>query len=394
MIQWLLHRYMSDGSATRDARVRARFGTVGSAVGVGVNAALAAIKLGVGLAVGSVAVTADAANNLGDMASSVMSLVSVRISQKHADREHPFGHGRAEYIGALGVGLLILVMAVELVHSAIASIITPVQPVLGAAAVALLLVSIGAKVCLWRFYDELGEAIDSAPLRAAAKDSLGDVLATSAVVASMLIAAATGVVLDGWMGLLVAVLVARNGVGVCRETLDDLLGGRTNPELGREITSILEGYDGVLGTHDLMIHDYGPGRCVASVHAEVAADGNIITLHEMIDRAENEIQDHLGIPICIHMDPVITGDAETDRIHEALASYLAEEYPGFSLHDLRRVPGEKRVNVVFDVAVPADFGGQELLHAKLEARAREIEPRARCVIRFDIDLYHGVQQGE
>ena len=189
------------------------------------------------------------------------------------------------------------------------------------------------------------------------------------------------------MGVAVSLLVLKAGFDVVRETVDSLMGGRKNPELGREIISRLMKYEHILGTHDLLIHDYGPGRCIASIHAEVPADGDILVLHEIIDRAEHEIGEELNIPICIHMDPIVSGDEKTDEAHRRLSDFLANYDEGFMLHDLRMVPGENRTNLVFDVVTPAGFNGTEELRKAICAAAKEIDPRYECVIHFEIDYY-------
>ena len=190
------------------------------------------------------------------------------------------------------------------------------------------------------------------------------------------------------MGLIVAFLVLKAGIDVCRDTIDSLLGGKPDPELGRQIIDLLMTYENVLGTHDLMIHDYGPGRCVASIHAEVPADGNILDIHEMIDRAEREIGEKLNVPICIHMDPVVTGDEETDRVKDAMVEVLKEIDERLMLHDFRRVPGEKQINLIFDVVVPAGYPRCDEVREKLRVAAVDIDLRHRCVIQFDVDYYH------
>ena len=388
MTEWLIHRFIKDSERTEDQAVRGRYGTLGSCVGVGVNLLLALVKFLLGTVMGSVAVTADAANNLSDAAGSIVSLVSVRMAQKPVDREHPFGHGRMEYIGALGVGVLILFMGVELLKSGVESILHPALPALDVLPFAILLVSILLKVWLYFFYTKVGKRIDSATLLAAAKDSLSDVLATSAVALSMLAGHFLGWAVDGWMGTVVALLVLKAGVEVCKDTIDSLMGGKPDQELGRRIISLLMDYDQILGVHDLIIHDYGPGRCFASVHAEVPAHGNILTLHEVIDRAEREIGQELNIPICIHMDPIVTGDAEGDRMKDAMTQALHAIDEQLMLHDFRRVPGEETVNLIFDVVVPAGYGDTGTLRKKLEEAAMAIDPRNRCVIQFDLDYYH------
>lgn len=384
----MVKRLLRPGESPTDQPVRKRLGTFGSSVGVGVNALLAAGKLLIGTVTGSVAVTADAVNNLSDAAGSVFSLVSMRLAQKPVDREHPFGHGRMEYLGALAVGLLILMMGVETFKSGVKSILAPSAIAFGWLPCALLLLSILAKGGLFFFYRAVGRLIDFPSLLAAAKDSLSDVLATSAVLISMVIGSAFSIPIDGWMGLAVSLLVLKAGFDVVRDTVDSLMGGRTNPELGKEIISRLTSYDHILGTHDLLIHDYGPGRCFASIHAEVPADGDILVLHEVIDRAEHEIGEALNIPLCIHMDPIVTGDAQTDTAHACLTAALKALGGEFMLHDLRMVPGEEQTNLIFDVVIPPGFTDTAHLTAVLTQAARQLDPRYACVIHYDIDYYH------
>ncbi len=387
-LQKIVRKLLKPGESPADQPVRKRLGTIGSAVGVGVNAFLAAGKLLLGVLTGSVALTADAINNLSDAAGSVVSLVSMRLAQKPVDKEHPFGHGRMEYLGALAVGVLILVMGVETLFSGVRSIIAPTPVAFGWLPFWLLAASILMKGGLFLFYRAVGQLIDFPSLLAAAKDSLSDMLATTAVVVSMIVSHGFGVPIDGWMGVAVSLLVLKAGFDVVRETVDSLMGGRKNPELGREIISRLMAYEHILGTHDLLIHDYGPGRCIASIHAEVPADGDILVLHEIIDRAEHEIGEELNIPLCIHMDPIVTGDKKTDEAHERLNTFLRGMDGGFMLHDLRMVPGENRTNLVFDVVIPAGFTGTAELTEKICRAAKEIDSRYECVIHYDIDYYH------
>ncbi len=388
MTKWLLKIFLRGGELSPDPACRTRAATLGTCVGIVVNIVLAAVKFTLGVISGSVAVTADAINNLSDMAGSLMALLTVRLAQKPVDREHPFGHGRLEYVGALGIGALIVMMAFELFKSSVDSILHPEIPAFSWWLLALLLLSVGAKVWLFFFYRYVGRKISSSALEATAKDSLSDSLATSAVAISMLIGHFAGLKVDGWMGLLVALLVLKAGYEVCRDTIGSLLGGKPDPELGRQIIDMLMRYDGILGTHDLMLHDYGPGRCVASVHAEVPADYSIIAAHEIIDRAEQEISRELNIPICIHMDPVVTDDEDANKAKAALMAFLQEQGKEFMLHDLRRVPGEKRINLIFDVVIPADFRDQEQLTHRLEEQARKLDERYHCIVHYDIDYYH------
>ncbi len=388
----IFEKLLRRGESPKDQAVRKRLGTVGAAIGVGVNVLLSAMKLLIGSMTGSVAITADAVNNLSDAGGSVMSLISMRMAQKPVDKEHPFGHGRIEYIGALAVGMLILMMGFELLKSGVTSIIHPETPAFGWLPFFILMVSIALKLFLYWFYNGLGRMIDASSLLAAAKDSFSDMLATAAVAIAMVVSQFTALPVDGVMGVIVSLLVFKAGFDVVREMIDTLIGGKTNPELGREIIGMLMKYEDILGTHDLLIHDYGPGRCIASVHAEVPADGDILHLHEVIDLAEREIGDKLGIAICIHMDPIVTGDAATDEACARLSEALREQGKGLLLHDLRMVPGENRTNLVFDVAVPAGYPDTARLTDVLCRAARDIDPRYECVIHYDIDYYHAYQQ--
>lgn len=279
----LAQRLIRPGENPSDQPVRKRLGTFASAVGIGTNILLSLTKVIIGTLTGSLAVTADAVNNLSDAAGSIVSLISVRVAQKPIDREHPFGHGRIEYLGALGVGALILVMGLELLKSGVSGIITPQAMHFAWVPFLILLFSIAVKGALFFFYRDAGRLIDADSLKAASRDSLSDVLATSAVALSMVIGQFTAFPVDGVMSIIVALLVLKTGFDVVRDQMDTLMGAKTNPELGRQIIAMLNQYDEILGTHDLMIHDYGPGRCVASIHAEVPADANLVAIHEVID---------------------------------------------------------------------------------------------------------------
>ena len=388
MTEWLIKRFVKNYEMTTDQKVRGNYGMLGSIVGILVNALLAGIKFVIGSVTASVAVTADAANNLSDAAGSVVSLLSVRLAQKPIDRNHPYGYGRMEYFGALGVGLLIVLMGFELFKSSIDSILHPEPLSFAWIPFIILIVSVLMKGWLYFFYRRIAKKIDSATLEAASKDSVSDVLATSAVAVSMLIGYFTGWKIDGWMGLIVAVLILKAGIGVIKDTADSLLGGKPDPEIGENIIRLMMKYDKILGTHDLMVHDYGPGRCAASIHAEVPADGDILELHEIIDRAELDIARELSIPICIHMDPIVTGDPETEKTKMSINEFLKSLDPELMMHDFRRVPGQNQINLLFDVVIQAGTGNTDELRDQIIAYAKELDPRHHCVIRFDIDYYH------
>ncbi|MBQ8536857.1 MAG: cation transporter [Clostridia bacterium] len=386
MTQWLINRFVKDAANTSSQPVRTAYGTLGSLVGILINVLLAALKFFVGVLTGSVAVTADAVNNLSDAGGSIMSLVSVRMAQKPVDAEHPFGHGRIEYLGALGVGVLILMMGVELLKEGVGSIITPEPVAFTWLTFILLAVSVIFKFWLAGFYKRVGGAINSETLKAAAKDSLSDVIATSAVILSMVLGHCLAWPVDGYMGVLVALVVLKAGFEVCKDTVDRLLGGKPDPEMGRALVNKVLTYPGILGVHDLVIHDYGPGRCVASLHAEVSSKANIVAIHEIIDQMEREILQEMALPVCIHMDPIVTDDVATNEISARMAAFLLTVDERLKLHDFRRVPGENQINLIFDVLLPADYKDAKGLEGKIKAYAKGLDPRHECILHFDVDM--------
>ncbi|MDD3334442.1 MAG: cation diffusion facilitator family transporter [Eubacteriales bacterium] len=385
MTNWLIRRFVHDSDNTKEPGVRTAYGTLGSCVGILVNLLLAAGKFFIGLLSGSLAITADAANNLSDAAGSIMALVSTRIAQKPVDAEHPFGHGRMEYLGSLGVGVLIVIVAVGLLKDGVDSALHPAPLTISWVVLAILIASELAKTWLFFFYRKLGRATDNGTLLAASKDSLSDVMATGAVLLCVGINAIWGLEIDGYVGILVALIVLKAGFDVCKDTIDQLLGGKPDPEKAQRIRELLLSYPGILGVHDLVIHDYGPGRCVASLHAEVSDKSNIVEIHEVIDNAEREIGSQLHMPICIHMDPIATTDETTNRIHQQITDFIHRMDPCLSLHDFRMVPGQDHINLIFDCVLPAGYKGKEELLQSLGAYAASLDPRYRLVVQFDTD---------
>lgn len=385
MTAWLIRRFVPHHDQVTQSGVRAAYGTLASITGIIVNVLLAAGKFLIGLISGSLAITADAANNLSDAAGSVMTLISVRLANKPVDPEHPFGHGRMEYIGSLAVGALIVAMGFSLLRDGLSAILHPEALMVSWVVLVVLALSILGKLWLYFFYRKTGSAIQNGTLLAAAKDSLGDVLSTGAVLLSVVLNAAFGWKLDGWIGLVVAVIVLKAGVEVCRDTVDSLLGGKPDPEKIQQIRELLLAREGILGLHDLVLHDYGPGRCVASVHAEVSAEGNILDIHEMIDDAEREIGEIMHMPICIHMDPIVTTDETTNRVRQQLADFLGAMDASLSMHDFRMVPGEGHTNLIFDCVLPAGYKEKDVLLKALTAYARSLDDRYRLVVQFDTD---------
>lgn len=385
MTAWLIRFFIKNSDQTETPSVRMAYGTVGSITGIVVNLFLSCAKFLLGVISGSLAITADAVNNLSDAGGSIVSLVSVRMAQKPTDREHPFGHGRMEYIGALTVGVLIVTMGLGLFREGVTAIFHP-EPLTDNLWVPILLgISILFKLWLFYFYRKLGKRIDSLPLLAASKDSLSDVVATSAVLASILLHAAFDWIIDGYIGIAVAGFVLKSGIEVCRDTVDSLLGQKPDPDKIRAIKTLLLNYDGILGVHDLVLHDYGPGRCIASVHAEVSAKGDILEIHELIDKAEREIADQLKMAICIHMDPIVTDDEQTNQMYFSIAEFLRKTDERITIHDFRVVPGQHQINLIFDCVLPADFKQQEQLHTETLSFVKSIDPRYEIVVQYDMD---------
>lgn len=386
MTRWLIRLLIKDPSDTTGDAGRAAYATLGASVGIAVNLLLSAGKYLMGVISGSLAIVADAANNLSDAAGSIVALVSTRAAQRPVDADHPFGHGRMEYLGSLGVGMLIILMAFTLLKDAIGAILHPETLTMNPWVIVTLVLSILLKLWLYFFYKKIGDDTDNGTMQAASKDSLSDVLATGAVLVSTVICALTGLKIDGWMGLIVALIVLKAGYEVCKDTIDRLLGGKPDPEKSAQLRELLMEYEEVLGVHDLIIHDYGPGRCFASVHAEVSDQSNIVTIHEVIDQAEREIGGKMRMPICIHMDPIADGDGLTAEVRANLSEFLAHYDPCLTLHDFRMVMGQEQINLIFDVVLPAGYKNKAALHEALVAHALSLDPRYRLVVQYDTDF--------
>ena len=385
MTAWLIRKLIRNHENTSDPDVRAAYGTLASAVGMAINLLLAGGKFLMGFLSGSLAIMADAANNLSDAAGSLVAFITVRLARKPVDLDHPFGHGRMEYLGSLGVGLLIVIMGLTLLHDGVLSILHPETPALSWVVAAVLLLSILGKLWLYLFYRKLGRTIQNGTLTAVAKDSLNDMISTAAVLVSLMLNALFGWVLDGWMGLLVSLFVLKAGYDVCKDTVDSLLGGRPDLEKAQQIREILLAHEGILGLHDLVMHDYGPGRCYASVHAEVDAEGSILEIHELIDDAEREVAAKLHLPLCIHMDPIVTSDETANSIRRQMEEFLKRFDSSLSMHDFRMVPGEGHTNLIFDCVLPAGYTSKDLVLQALTAFAKSIDERYQLVVVFDTD---------
>lgn len=387
MTEFLVRHFIKDHEDVEKISVRTAYGVLASIVGIFCNVFLFVVKFVTGLVLHSVSVTADAFNNLSDAGSSVISFVGVKMAEKPADRDHPFGHGRIEYIAALVVSFLVLEVGFTFLKDSIGRIRTPESLNFRAASVAVLALSIGVKLWLGLFNRRLGEKIDSKVMMAVFTDSMGDVVTTAATILSIAVFGITGVNIDGFVGLGVALAVMWAGVGIAKDTLEPLIGEAIDPEVYEEIKNFVESYDGIEGTHDLIVHSYGPGRNMASIHAEVPNDMDIEYSHEVIDKIEREAAKKLGIFLVIHMDPVEMKDERVLGIREEAVRILNEIDPACSLHDFRVVHGEKRINLIFDMVIPIEYDEEtrKELPDRLAERLRESDPRYECVITVDYE---------
>ena len=352
MIQLLARWLIPDRENVTSPAVRRAYGTLCGVVGIALNILLFAGKFFAGQLSGSIAVTADAFNNLSDAGSSAVTLLGFRLAGRKPDTEHPFGHGRVEYISGLAVAGLILLMGVELAKSSVAKILHPEEVTFSLLALGILAASVGVKLYMWGYNRSVGRRIRSAAMEATAMDSLSDAASTAAVLLAMLVGKWTGLAVDGYVGLLVALFILFSAYKAARETLSPLLGQAPDPELVQEIRDIVAAHSAVQGIHDLVVHDYGPGRCMISLHAEVPAHGDIAELHDVIDNIERELAEKLHCQAVIHMDPIVTDDAAVAALRRRVAEAVKQVDPRMTIHDFRMVRGATHSNLIFDAVLP------------------------------------------
>ena len=352
MITFLASLFIKDRRNYDSPAVRQAYGVLSGAVGIGLNILLFLGKWIAGTLSGSIAITADAFNNLSDAGSSIITLIGFRLSGQAPDPEHPFGHGRMEYISGLLVSVAILVMGFELIWSSFGKLRDP-EPIESSALVlGILLASILVKVYMFYYNRSLSKKLDSAAMKATSVDSLSDTVATTLVLIATVISKYTGLILDGWFGILVGIFIVYTGGSTLKETIDLLIGQPPKKEFIDEIREIVLGHSLVYGVHDLIVHDYGPGRRMISLHAEVAVDGDIQDIHKQIDHIEHELQEKLNCSATIHMDPIVTDDKEVLEMKEKVEEMVQSLDENFSMHDFRMVKGPTRTNLIFDVEVP------------------------------------------
>ncbi len=352
MISFIIRCFIKNREDVKNPEVRRQYGVLCSLVGIGLNICLFAGKYAAGAISGSIAIMADAFNNLSDAGSSLITLIGFKFAGMKPDKEHPFGHGRIEYLSGLAVALAIVLMGIELGKSSVEKIISPTAVDTSLLSIGILVVSIAVKLYMSRYNRNIGKKIDSAAMKATAADSLSDAAATSVVLLAMLALHFTGYNIDGWCGVLVALFIIYAGYGAAKDTLSPLLGQSPDRELIDEIRNITLSHKEIIGIHDLVVHDYGPGRLMISLHGEVPGNGNIFELHDVIDQAEKELKEKLGCDAVIHMDPVETDNETIRSVKDEVARLVMKIDGRITIHDFRMVSGPTHTNLIFDAVVP------------------------------------------
>lgn len=388
----LIKTFVKTPENTSDENVRGAYGFLAGVIGIIVNLFLFAVKLTVGMISQSIAVTADAFNNFTDAGSSLVTILGFKLSNMPADEEHPFGHGRIEYLSALVVSAMVMLVGVEFIRSSIERILNPTPIQFEVIPFVLILFSILFKIWLSRFNVFIGKKINSSALKAAGLDALGDVVTSSTVALSLLASKWTAFPIDGYVGVAVALMILYSGFKLTKETLNPLLGEAPDPELVLAIKNEVMSYDHITGVHDLIIHNYGPGKCMCSIHAEVPANMSIVKIHEIIDAAEKEVSEKLNVYLVIHMDPINVDDAEIMETQYELLKILNDNPIVKSMHDFRVVGSGEKKNLIFDIVVDSNRKKLQLTDEEIKRdiceKVKKIYPTYNCVITVDNDFFN------
>lgn len=354
MTDLLIKLFIKDNKNASNLKVRGKYAMLASITGIVLNIFLSISKLVVGIIAGSMSIISDALNNITDAGSSVITMVGFRVSQKQSDSDHPWGHGRMEYITGFIVDILIILVGIELFKSSIDKIIHPEIPDITNITLILLLVAILAKLWLFLFYNKIAKIIDSSALKSSAYDSISDTVSTFVVFISAIVSRFFGITIDGYVSLLVSGFILFTGFKATKEMIDILIGTKPDPEFIKEIYEFIKNYPEIVGVHDIMVHDYGPGRKIVSFHAEVPANSDICKAHDVIDRLEQDMNDKFGCIVTIHMDPIVVGDEEINKMRAIVEKIVSEIDEEFSIHDFRMTDGGERINLIFDLVVTND----------------------------------------
>ncbi|HHU72829.1 MAG TPA: cation transporter [Clostridiales bacterium] len=385
MTDLLVRLFVKNHESVEDGKVRSSYGILASVVGVICNVILFAIKLGIGLIINSISVMADAFNNLSDAASSIISFIGVKLAGRPADKEHPFGHGRFEYIAALAVSFLIIQVGLTLFKNSFDKVLNPEVVEFNPILIAILGLSVLVKLWLMLFNKKLGNRINSTVMKATAADSMGDIIITLSTIISAVIAGITGLKIDGYIGLVVSIFVIIAGVGIAKDTLEPLLGQAIDRKLYIKVTEMVESYEGIVGTHDLVIHSYGPTHRMATIHAEVPNDINFEEAHETIDQIERDVLEHMDIFLVIHMDPIEVNDIFVLEKKDMVIDIITKLEPKASIHDFRLVNGDHSINLIFDLVIPYSYSTKEeqRLLANIIEEIRKQDSKYQCIITIE-----------
>lgn len=387
MTELLVRFFIKTPERTEDASVREAYGILAGIVGIACNLILCAMKFIIGIISGSIAIQADAVNNLSDVGSSAVMLIGSKMAGKPADREHPYGHARMEYIAALIIAFLILIVGFELGRESVLKIIAPEPVEFSVAMIVVLVLSILVKFWMSRFTSNIGRRIHSSTMSAATSDSISDVISTGAILISSVVGYFKGVNIDGYIGVVVAGFVLYSGITILRDTISPLMGEAPDPKTVAELTDRILAYDGIIGIHDIMVHSYGPGKRIASAHAEVRSDCDLMAIHETIDTAEREIGAQMGILLTLHLDPIEVNNAALNVAKDEIAGVLASIDPALRFHDFRMVRGENRTNLLFDIVVQPGMKPEAVvaLKQRVADEAARLNPAYHCILSVDVD---------
>ena len=385
--EFLIKKFIINYQNIEEEKTRNAYVYLASIVGILCNLILSIIKISVGFISGSVSITADGFNNLSDMASSIITMIGIKLANRPADKEHPFGHGRMEYLSALVVAFMVMLVGVQFVKTSFERILNPVAVSFEIIPFILLLISLLIKLWLSRFNKYMGLKINSTALKAASVDALGDVFTSSCVLISFLAAKFTALPIDGYVGLIVSAAILYAGYSLIKDTISPLLGEAPDEELVKKIKQGVLSYDNIIGVHDLIIHNYGVGKCMASIHAEIPSNIDLVTIHEIIDSAEREISQKLNIYLVIHMDPMCIHDDKINKVKGEIQEILLKYKTIKSMHDFRITEGKDKINIIFDIEVNAyevnTPDKEEELKGKLESDIKKLNPLYNCVITID-----------
>lgn len=385
MTDLLVRFFVKNYEKVEDKRVRSSYGILASIVGVICNVILFGVKLGIGMIINSISVMADAFNNLSDAASSIISFIGVKLASRPADKEHPFGHGRFEYIAALAVSFLIIQVGLTLFKNSFDKVLNPEAVEFNPILIGILALSILVKLWLMLFNRKLGNRINSTVMKATAADSMGDMLITFATIISAIIVGFTGLKIDGYIGLLVSIFVIIAGVGIAKDTLEPLLGQAIDRKLYTKVTDMIESYEGIVGTHDLVIHSYGPTHRMATIHVEVPNNINFEEAHETIDQIERDVLEQMDIFLVIHMDPIEVNDTFVLEKKDMVIDIIIKLEPKASIHDFRLVNGDHSINLIFDLVIPYSYSTKEeqKLLTNIIDEIRKKDPKYQCIITIE-----------